>query len=96
MISKTVDSGSKQFAQVTASFRQIVDLVITTTESAREIELSIKQQMTAVEQVNVAIANITQATRESEASTGQTQQTASQLALLSRDLLRVIRPEAAA
>ena len=94
--SKAVDTGSRQFGQVTASFRQIVALVNTTTEAAREIELSIKQQMTAVEQVNVAISNITQATKETEASTGQTQQTASQLALLSKDLLRVIRPEAAA
>jgi CHASE3 domain sensor protein len=94
--SKAVDAGSKQFAHVTASFKQIAGLVTTTTEAAREIELSIKQQMSAVEQVNVAIANIAQASRETEASTGQTQQTASQLAGLSRDLLRVIRPEAAA
>lgn len=94
--SKAVDAGSKQFAHVTASFKQIVELVTTTTEAAREIELSIKQQMSAIEQVNVAIANIAQASKETEASTGQTQQTASQLAVLSKDLLRVIRPEAAA
>jgi methyl-accepting chemotaxis protein len=94
--SKAVDAGSKQFAHVTASFKRIVGLVTTTTEAAREIELSIKQQMTAVEQVNLAIANIAQASKESEASTVQTQQTASQLASLSRDLLRVIRPETAA
>jgi len=94
--SKAVDAGSKQFAQVTASFREIVGLVTTTTEAAREIELSIKQQMTAVEQINVAITNIAQATKETEASTGQTQQTASELAALSRELLRVIRPERAA
>jgi methyl-accepting chemotaxis protein len=94
--SKAVDVGSKQFAHVTASFKQIVGLVTTTTDAAREIELSIKQQMSAVEQVNVAIANIAQASKETEASTGQTQQTASQLALLSKDLLKVIRPEAAA
>lgn len=94
--SKAVDTGSKQFAYVTASFKRIVGLVTTTTEAAREIELSIKQQMSAIEQVNVAIANIAQASKETEASTGQTQQTASQLAFLSKDLLRVIRPEAAA
>lgn len=94
--SKAVDAGSKEFANVTMAFKRIVALVTTTTEAAREIELSIKQQMTAVEQVNVAIANIAQASKETEASTGQTQQTASELALLSNDLLRVIRPEAAA
>ena len=94
--SKAVDAGSRQFGQLTTSFKQIVSLVNTTTEAAKEIELSIKQQMTAVEQVNVAIANIAQAAKETEASTVQTQQTASQLALLSKDLLKVIRPEAAA
>lgn len=94
--SKSVDAGSKQFGAVAASFKQIVALVTTTTDAAREIELSIKQQMSAVEQVNVAITNIAQASKETEASTGQTQQTASQLAVLSKDLLRVIRPEQAA
>jgi methyl-accepting chemotaxis protein len=90
--SKAVDAGSKQFADVAAAFRQIAGLVSTTTEAAREIELSTKQQSTAVEQVNVAIANVAQATRETEASSEQTLKTASQLSLLSRDLLRIIRP----
>ena len=94
--SKTVDAGSKQFDHVTASFRQIAGLVTTTTEAAREIELSTKQQMTAVEQVNVAIANIAQASRETEASSGQTLQTASELAGLSKDLLRLVKPQVAA
>jgi methyl-accepting chemotaxis protein len=94
--SKAVDAGFKQFSQVTSSFKQIVDLVTTTTEAAREIELSIKQQMSAVEQVNIAIANIAQGTKETEASTGQTLQTAAELAALSKDLMRVIRPEAGA
>ncbi len=93
--SKGVDAGTRQFGNVAASFKQIVGLVTTTTEAAREIELSIKQQMSAVEQVNVAITTIAQASRETEASTSQTQQTASQLAVLSKDLLRVIRPQQA-
>ena len=66
----------------------------TTTDASREIELSTKQQSTAVEQVNVAIANVAQATRETEASSGQTLQTASQLAVLSQDLLRLVKPQA--
>lgn len=94
--SKTVDAGSKQFEHVAASFRQIAGLVTTTTESAREIELSTKQQMTAVEQVNVAIANIAQASKETEASSSQTLQTASELAGLSKDLLRMVTARAAA
>jgi methyl-accepting chemotaxis protein len=91
--SKAVDAGSKQFGHVAVSFKQIADLVATTTEAAREIELSTKQQMTAVEQVNVAIGNVAQASKETEASSGQTQQTASQLALLSKDLLRLVQPQ---
>jgi methyl-accepting chemotaxis protein len=94
--SKTVDAGSKQFELVAASFKPIAGLVTTTTEAAREIELSTKQQMTAVEQVNVAIANIAQASKETEASSSQTLQTASELAGLSKDLLRLVRPQVAA
>jgi methyl-accepting chemotaxis protein len=94
--SKAVDAGSRQFAEVAAGFKQISGLVATTTEAAREIELSTQQQTTAVEQVNVAISNVAQATRETEASSGQTLQTAGLLANLSRELLRLVRPEAAA
>ncbi|HMC17427.1 MAG TPA: CHASE3 domain-containing protein [Albitalea sp.] len=93
--SKAVDAGSRQFDEVAASFRQIAALVATTTEAAREIELSTKQQSTAVEQVNIAIAGTAQATKETEASAGQTFQTASQLAGLSKDLLRLVQPQAA-
>jgi methyl-accepting chemotaxis protein len=90
--SKAVDAGSRQFGEVAASFKQIAGLVSTTTEAAREIELSTKQQSTAVEQVNVAISSVAQASTEMETSAGQTSQTASQLADLSRDLLRIIQP----
>jgi CHASE3 domain sensor protein len=93
--SKAVDAGARQFGHVAVSFKQIADLVVSTTEAAREIELSTKQQMTAVEQVNVAIWNVAQASKETEASSGQTQQTASQLAFLSKDLLRLVRPQVA-
>jgi CHASE3 domain sensor protein len=94
--SKAVDAGSKQFGHVATSFKQIAGLVATTTEAAREIELSTKQQMTAVEQVNEAIGNVAQASKETEVSSGQTQQTAAQLAGLSRDLLRLVQPRVAA
>lgn len=92
--SKAVDAGTKQFSELASSFKQISGMVGTTTEAAREIELSTKQQATAVEQVNVAITNVAQATRETEASAGQTLQTAGQLSALSRDLLRLVRPQA--
>jgi len=92
--SKAVDSGNRLFGDVTTSFKQVADLVQTTTDAAREIQLSTKQQATAVEQVNVAIANTAQAARETEASSGQTLQTASQLAVLSKELLRLVQPQA--
>lgn len=94
--SKAVDAGSRQFGDVASTFKQIAGLVSTTTEAAREIELSTKQQSTAVEQVNVAIANVTQASVETETSAGQTLQTVSQMAVLSKDLLRIIQPHMAA
>ncbi|HEX3953044.1 MAG TPA: CHASE3 domain-containing protein [Stellaceae bacterium] len=94
--SKAVDAGTRQFGEVATGFGQIADLVSTTTDAAREIELSTKQQTTAVEQVNIAISNIAQASRETEASAGQTLQTASELAHLSTDLARIIRPQRAA
>jgi methyl-accepting chemotaxis protein len=93
--SKAVDAGSRQFAAVTAAFSEISGLVTTTTEAAREIELSTKQQATAVEQVNVAIVNVAQASKETETGSSQTLQTASQLAALSKDLMRIIRPASA-
>lgn len=94
--SKAVDLGSRQFGDVASAFKQIAALVSTTTEAAREIELSTQQQTTAVEQVNVAISNVAQATRETEASSGQTLQTAGVLAGLSRELLLLVKTEAAA
>ncbi len=92
--SKTVEAGAKQFFEVAAAFKQIVSQVSTTREAAKEIELSTKQQASAVEQVNLAATNVAQAARESEASTTQTAQTAAQLAGLSRDLLRIVQPQA--
>jgi methyl-accepting chemotaxis protein len=94
--SKAVDAGAAHVTQVAASFRHIASAANTTTEAAREIELSTKQQTTAVEQVNVAIANVAQATRESEASSSQTLQTAAQLSSLSVELRRLVEAGARA
>jgi methyl-accepting chemotaxis protein len=94
--SKAVDAGSRHFGDVAAAFKQIAGLVATATEAAREIELSTKQQSSAVEQVNVAIGSVTQVSLETETSAGQTLQTVSQMATLSKDLLRIIQPHMAA
>ncbi len=92
--SKAVDSGTKQFTEVATWFRQIASMVSTTTDAAREIELSTKQQSSAVEQVNGAINSVAQSTREAEAGMSQTLQTAVQLADLSRQLMRMVKAEA--
>lgn len=94
--SKAVDVGARQFVEVTAALKQITELLGTTTAAAREIELSTKQQATAVEQVNVAVSNVAKAAKETEVSSGQTLQTAGQLAGLSRELTRLIQATASA
>lgn len=91
---KAVDAGTRQFSDVAAAFKQIAGLVATTTDAAREIELSTKQQATAAEQVRIAVTDVAQATQESETSSTQTLQTASQLAGLSMDLRRLIQANA--
>jgi methyl-accepting chemotaxis protein len=88
--SKAVDLSGQQFGEVATTFRQIAQGVATTSEAAREIELSTKQQATAVEQVNVAVANVAQASRETEASSSQTLTTSSQLSALSRTLASLV------
>jgi methyl-accepting chemotaxis protein len=94
--SKAVDLGARQFVEVTDALKQITQLLGTTTSAAREIELSTKQQSTAVEQVNIAVSNVAKATKETEVSSGQTLQTAGQLAGLSRDLIKLIQASASA
>ena len=87
---KAVDSGARQFDDATDSFRQIAQLVATTNDATREIELSTKQQTTAVEQVNVAASDTARVSRETEASAVQTKQTATHLSTLSGDLLELV------
>jgi methyl-accepting chemotaxis protein len=87
---KSVDAGARQFDDATSSFRKIAQLVATTNDATREIELSTKQQTTAVEQVSVAASDTARVTRETEASATQTKQTAAHLSNLSGDLLDLV------
>jgi methyl-accepting chemotaxis protein len=87
---KSVDAGARQFDDATNSFRRIAQLVATTNDATREIELSTKQQTTAVEQVNVAASDTARVSRETEASAVQTKQTASHLSTLSGELLDLV------
>lgn len=94
--SKAVDAGTREFALVASAFGEIAGMVITATQASREIELSTKQQATAVEQVNLAVGSTAQAARETEVGLGQTLQTAAQLSTLSHDLLRLVQPQTVA
>jgi methyl-accepting chemotaxis protein len=87
---KAVDAGTRQFADVNTAFDDIAQRVGITTEAAREIELSIRQQTTAVEQVNLAVSGLAQAAKETESSATQTLSTAEQLAAVSVALGRLI------
>ena len=89
--SKAIDENGRQVEAMARAFREIAQLVATAADAAREIELSTKQQSTAVEQVYVAISDVAQATREAEASSTQTLQTSSQLAALSTGLTRLVQ-----
>ncbi len=93
---KAVDAGERQFAEVASAFRQIGEMVVTTTDAAREIELSTKQQATAVEHVNLAVTNVAQAAKETETSSAQTLQTATELNHLSRALSQMVTAAAGA
>ncbi|MFI1988823.1 methyl-accepting chemotaxis protein [Actinoplanes sp. NPDC020271] len=87
---KAVDAGSRQFDDATSSFREIAQLVATTNDATREIELSTKQQTTAVEQVNVAVSDTARVSRDNETSAVQTKQTAAHLSNLSGELLDMV------
>jgi methyl-accepting chemotaxis protein/CHASE3 domain sensor protein len=89
--SKAVDASATSVTEMSTAFTQIASLVGTTSDAAREIELSTKQQASAVEQVNVAVTNAAQTTRETEASASQTLQTSGQLTKLSTELLQIVQ-----
>ena len=93
---KATDAGLRHFEEVALKFQHIGRLVLNTTEAAREIELSTKQQSTAVEQVNSAIGGTARASRETEVSATQMLQTATELTRLSHNLAGIIQAPASA
>lgn len=93
--SKAVERAVGRFDELAATFARIGLQVGTTSEAAQEIEMSTKQQATAVEQVDGAVTNIAQSARQTESSAQITLQTSSQLTELSRRLALLIRSEAA-
>jgi methyl-accepting chemotaxis protein len=89
--SKAVDAGAVQFAEVLATFQHIGAQVAVTTEAAREIELSTKQQTTAIEQVNIAMSDVAQAAKETEGGSSAMLDTSSRLGDVSRQLGLLVR-----
>jgi methyl-accepting chemotaxis protein len=90
--SKAVELGSAQFTEVMSTFKHIMERVTITAEVAREIELSIQQQTTAVEQVSSAITEVAAASKESEASCAATLSTSSELSGVSEKLAALVKP----
>jgi methyl-accepting chemotaxis protein len=89
--SKAVDAGTRQFGEVLATFQHIASQVAVTTEAAREIELSTKQQTTAIEQVNIAMSDVALAAKETEGGSNAMLDTSSQLVDVSRQLAQLVR-----
>jgi methyl-accepting chemotaxis protein len=89
--SKAVDASTRQFTEVAVGFKRIVDLVGSTAGATREIELSTKQQASAVEQVNSALIDVNKTARETETSSSMTLATSSELAKLSLELLQLVQ-----
>ena len=87
--SKAVDAGLHSFSQVAASLGEIRRMVESATEASRQIELGTRQQVTAVEQVNLTLADLTQAAKESDAGTRQTLESVEYLNRLALELVRM-------
>lgn len=88
--SKAVDVGARHFNDVAEALSRIGAMVETSIESARQIDLGTRQQLTAVEQVNMTLVDLAQAARETDAGTRQTLETANYLSGLSKSLLQLI------
>lgn len=87
---KAVEASTRRFGEVAESFRRIIDYVGSTAEAAREIEISTKQQMTAMEQVSAAVTEVAQTARETEVSSAETQQTASEVVTIAEGLRQLV------
>lgn len=92
---RAVHSSMRQFIDVTSSFRQISDYVVSTAEAAEAIEFSTKQQTSAIEQVSLSIDEVAETARTVEATSARALATASQLSQVSRGLLGLIQRDPA-
>lgn len=92
---KSATEGVRQFDELTGSFQHIAEVVAGSVDASREIELSTRQQATAVEQVSLAVSGLTESARQTEASSAQTLQTATHLSRLSLELHQIVSAAAA-
>lgn len=83
---KATEAGTQRLRELTQNFERIASLVVETTDATREIELSTRQQATAVEQVNTAVLEVAESAGEVEAGARQTLAVVGQLATLARGL----------
>jgi methyl-accepting chemotaxis protein len=88
---RVVSEGAKQVGALTLRFEKISALVSASSEAAREIELSTKQQATAMEQVTDAVSDVAQTARQTQVSAAQTLTASSQLTLLAQELTRLVQ-----
>lgn len=88
--SKAVEAGTHEVSEVASAFSRFAELAETAAQAAQEIELSTKQQSSAVDQVHTAVSEVSKGAKELEAAWTQTVQTSSQLSTVSRDLSRLI------
>jgi len=88
--SKAVASSKRRSDEVASAFGRIATLVSHTTDAAREIELSTRQQVTAMEDVHTAVGSVVQVTQEAEIATRQTLHTAAGLVRLSGELAQIV------
>ncbi|MCK7593361.1 methyl-accepting chemotaxis protein [Pseudomarimonas salicorniae] len=92
--SKAVDAGMRSFSEVTSALSEIRRMVDSASETSRQIELGTRQQVTAVEQVNLTLADLAQAAKEADAGTRQTLESVDYLNKLALDLVRMTRSAA--
>jgi methyl-accepting chemotaxis protein len=81
---KAVEQGMRQTADLQGSFERITNQVASTTQSAKAIELSSRQQTTAIEQMDDAVRGIDTAAKQSESTSRQVQTEAQALAEAAR------------
>jgi methyl-accepting chemotaxis protein len=92
---KAVAASTQRFVDVGTSFAQIREYVGSTAAAAREIEMSTRQQTTAMEQVSHAMGGVSDTAREVATSAEQTLRTATELASVAEGLLRLVERDEA-